>query len=111
MNKKGFTLIELMAVIVILSFVATITLVNIIKIFNKKEEQNIATKNNIITTAACLYIELDNQKTLKETCMNIGCEISTSTLISAGILDSKDVDDEIIVKISKVNNEKKCTIK
>lgn len=111
MNKKGFTLIELLTVITIIALIATIASINIVSIFEKKEENNTNTRQNIITTAACLYIELNGNENLKNTCLKDGCEISTNTLINAGILKSDDVDNDIIINIYSENNEKRCIIK
>jgi len=109
-NKKGFTLIELLATITIMTVIATITTVNIIKIYDNNESAQTKTKENIITTAACVYIELEKNKALKETCLDHGCQISTTTLIKAGLLNEEDVDKEKVINIYEENNEKKCTI-
>ncbi len=110
MNKNGFTLVELLSTIAIMGLIATIASVNIVKIFDNKEKETDNTKNKIITTAACLYIELDKNSTLKEKCLTEGCSISTTTLIHEGLLYEEDIEKEEIVKIYKEKNEKKCVI-
>lgn len=110
MDKKGFTLIELLTVVTLIALIATIASVNIVSIFDKKNEQNTKVQENIITTAACLYIDLSGNESLKNTCLTKGCEISTNTLINAGLLKNDDVDNNIVINIYSDNNEKKCVI-
>ena len=111
MNNKGFTLIEILACITIIGLIATIASTNITKIFTKKEETTNNVKENILTTAACLYIELDKNKDLKETCLKNGCDITTNDLLKAGLLEKEDVSNLKVIHIYKENNEKKCQIK
>ncbi len=111
MNKKGFTLIELLSSITLMTIIATIASINLIKILDEKEK--ISTKNteSIITTAACLYIELDKNADLKEECLTNGCTITTDILIKEGLLNSEDVNKTEVINISKENNTKICKIK
>jgi len=111
MNKKGFTLIELLSCITIMAFIATIVTTNVIKIFDNKK--NIADNNieSIVSTAACIYIELDKNTLLKENCLKNSCQINSDTLIKEGLLKDLDIDKNYIISIYKENNEKKCTIK
>ncbi len=110
MNKKGFTLIELLASITIMGLIATITSINIMKIFDSKKELTDTSKESVITTAACVYIELEKNSSLKETCLTNGCNISTTTLIEEGLLNEEDVDKERVINIYKKDNKKVCTI-
>lgn len=111
MNRQGFTLIEMLSTITIMTLIATVASINMIKIFDSKETLSKESKVEIIEEAACVYIELDENKNLKENCLNEGCEITTDTLIKSGLLDEYDVDKSIIINIYKENNEKKCVIK
>ena len=111
MDKKGFTLIELLSTITIMTVIATMVCINITKIFDNKDVEEQKNKDGIITSAACVYIELEKNNDLKEKCLSIGCDISSKDLIEEGILDKEDVNNSIIIHISKENNEKKCTIK
>ena len=111
MNKKGFTLIELLSSITIMGLIATITSINIVKIFDQKKEISNNNKESVITTAACVYIELNENKTLKDSCLSNGCTISTNTLIKSGLLKEDDVDKETFINIYKENNQKMCTIR
>ena len=110
-DKKGFTLVELLSTITIMTLVATIASINIVKIFDNKKETEEKSTKAVIETAACVYIELDKNKRLRETCLTSGCNISTDTLIKEGLLNEKDVDKQEVIHITKENNEKKCIVK
>ena len=55
MKKKGFTLVELLAVIAILAILVIIALPNVLKMFNN------AKKNSFLTEAKTLYSEVTNK--------------------------------------------------
>ena len=55
MNKKGFTLVELLAVIAILAILVIIALPNVIKLYNN------AKKNSFLTEAKTIYKEAANK--------------------------------------------------
>jgi len=111
MNKNGFTLVELLSTITIMALIATIGSINMVKIFDNEENIAKNNKENIITEAACVYIELSSNKELKETCLTTGCDITTETLITSGLLKEEDVDNPKVINIYQENNEKKCVIK
>ena len=110
MNKKGFTLIELLSTIAIMSIIATVLTINIVNIFSEKEKASEENLNHIITTAASIYIELRENKDLKETCKIKGCNISTDTLIENGLLSEEDVDRKKVINIYYENEEQKYQI-
>lgn len=110
MNKKGFTLIELLATIAIMTLIATTITINILNIFESKKEINEDNLKNIITTAANVYLELNENKALKENCKINGCNISTDTLIKEGLLNEEDVDKNKVINIYYENNEQKYKI-
>ena len=110
MNNKGFTLIELLCTITIMSIIATMACVNLVNIFDTKEKITNANKEEIITEAACTYLELQENKDLKAKCLSNGCQISSTTLINAHLLDNNMISKEVIIDVKMVNQEKKCTI-
>ena len=110
MNKKGFTLIELLATIAIMTVIATVLTINIMNIFEEKEKIANDTKENIITTAANVYLELNKNESLKKTCKRVGCSISSNTLIEEGLLSEEDVDKDKVINIYYENNEQKIKI-
>ena len=110
MNKKGFTLIELLATIAIMTVLATDLTMNVLNIFDNKKKIAEENKNNIIITAAKVYLELNENKSLKETCKTSGCNISTNTLIKNGLLNEEDVDNNKVINIYYENKEQKYKI-
>lgn len=110
MDKKGFTLIEVLSTITIMTVIATMVCININKVFdnNDKEEEN---NNSIIEASACIYIELNKNEELKKECYTNGCDISTDILIKEGLLDKENVNNSKFIHIEIHNNEKRCTIK
>ncbi len=111
MNKKGFTLVELLCTITIMGFIATMVSVNIVNIFEEKEKASEISKNSIISEAACLYVDLDENKSLKENCKASSCNITTEQLIKRGLLKESDVEKLEVINITYQNNEKICQIK
>ena len=110
MNKKGFTLIELLSTITIMTLIATVLTINVLNIFESKKNIAEERTNDIITTAASVYLELKENKELKESCKINGCNISINTLIKEGLLNENDVDNSKVINIYYENNEQKYTI-
>ena len=84
MNKKGFTLVELLAVIIILGIIATITVVSVTDILSTSKDSTHDVKvKQIISKAEAYDIKKGNNDL---TCIDI------STLLDSGYLN----DDEVI---------------
>lgn len=111
MNKKGFTLIELLSTITIMTIIATMVCINMDKIFNNNASEKEKNNEEIITNAACVYIELNKNAKLKEECFKNSCDISITDLINEGLLNNEDVNNSSVIHIEINNNEKKCTIR
>ncbi|MFR5856739.1 MAG: type II secretion system protein [Bacilli bacterium] len=113
MNKKGFTLVELLAVIAILAIVITIGLISVTRIRENALKKIVATKIEQIEQAAILYgqenpeeltSDNDNCKGVITTENKAGdkteynitiCTIKTAgELINAGFFDSKYLNKE-----------------
>lgn len=91
-NKKGFTLIELIATIVLITISSTIIVINL-QGSSSKEENSLAEKNDKqITDAACNAIDGLNAKNIvgksREECKTSGCKITLEKLISNGLVDA-----------------------
>lgn len=67
MKKKGFTLVELLAVIVVLSLIVTISLTSINRVRESSLQNILETKIDQIEQAAILYAQ-DNPDILTESC-------------------------------------------
>lgn len=104
MYKKGFTLVELLAVIVILSIIALITIVSVNSVIkDSKDNLSETQKKNIEKAAEAYYLKEGMDS-------NVSC-VSVSDLISKGYLDEnikdpKDSEDMTgSVKITFVSNQ------
>ena len=109
MNKRGYTLIEIIAVIVIIALVTTIVILNFdtsIGKTNTKKEESFVTD---LEKAACVYIDL------KE---NTAFTVTVGQLVTSGILSSdmkdpstnNDVDQQLAVSVTWDNEgTKTCT--
>ena len=105
MNKKGFTLVELLAVIIVLSIIVLITAIstsNIIK--NSKNNLSDVQIKSIERAAKTYYVE--EGINLNESCINV------SELISKGYIDQESIknpndNEEMLgsVKIRYINNK------
>lgn len=92
--KKGFTLIELMAVIVIISLVVILTFPNIVNQIKKSKDANKESVNSIVISAAKKYVN-DNPNDFKEKKDNNYC-IDVNTLIDNDYLKEDIINREEI---------------
>lgn len=83
MNKKGFTLVELLAVIVILAVILTIAVPNMFKIINKSKEDTYNNQVTMIIDAAKKYVVTEEVTVAVSpgTCINL------SAIVTAGYLE------------------------
>ena len=63
-NNKGFTLVELLAVIVILSSVALVTVASVTASLERREEKECQEQISIAKNAAKIYFSLNNVKSV-----------------------------------------------
>ena len=106
-NKKGFTLIELIATIVLITLSSTIIVLNL-QGSTSKEDNSLSTKNNKqITDAACNAIDSLNASnifnTTRENCKNNGCSVKLVTLIQNGFIDGYATYDDTGSRINEQN--------
>lgn len=94
MNKKGTSLVELIAVIVIMGVIASISAVTIVTVIDRQRRNaTIGTLNNIYGTAKeMLYLvvnaEYDENITVNDD--KTFCFISLNTMLDASIIDGND---------------------
>lgn len=99
MNKKGFTLVELLAIIIIIAVVMIIAAPNMTRQIQKSEEENQSVLNRKIENASKLYAAKYYVDKLV-TCSTSDCNITFSLddLEKDGLLDLNgkcDLDEEI----------------
>lgn len=115
MNKKGFTLVEMLVVVGLIAILSTVVGVNVVGMLNdqRTNEQNAFKKK--IEDAACIYADLSANKSR---CTS-GCNLTIGDLISSGLIaeDLMDSKNGVIVGSEKnksitiiyPNGEKTCT--
>ena len=97
-NKKGFTLVELLCVIVILALISVMATTGIITLSNKSKENMYCAKLEMISSIASDYAvkyeyELNNSTELFNGYKSL--KIKVNDLINSGKLET-DKDDKII---------------
>jgi prepilin-type N-terminal cleavage/methylation domain-containing protein len=105
MNKKGFTLIELIAVLIILTVITAILMPNLVKYVNKNREESAKSIEKLLITNLELYNADKEQDLWKDdkTCITVSIE----DLVN----QNKDIDmgeclltNEKALTITKENN-------
>ena len=91
MNKKGFTLVEILCVIVILAIITTIASANIVNLTRDSKEKLYCTKLELIKTSAKNYArkyekELSNSTNYDEGYPSLN--IKVSELVEAGVYEA-----------------------
>ena len=108
--KKGFTLVELLAVIIILGLLTIIAIPSIVGILNNEKENISDSMKNIIINASSLYIE-DNSGVYPKVNNNVYC-IKLESLVNDNRLSNplkdpvtnKEIDLNKYVKVSIIND-------
>ena len=115
-NKNGFTLVELLAVIVVLAIIITIAVPSAISISNKIKAKMEDTKRQMIVDAAKLYGQENPSSVVNsiDNCSN--SKITVGTLVNDGYIKKDDVKngEEAVVNPkdnSSMNNLKICIYK
>ena len=68
MKKNGFTLVELIATLLLMSLLATVILINMVGVKEDQDQKSIETFHKQVEEAACTYIDLKEQVALRESC-------------------------------------------
>lgn len=110
MNKKGFTLVELLATISILVLMSVIIGVNITSILRSTEDTQENFDKEQIEKAACVYVDSSLNENKCSAKSGSCSEITVNDLISGGLLDDSYSDlGSKTIKITWENNEKICS--
>lgn len=101
MKKKGFTLVELLAVIVILGVIATISIFSVSGIFSSSKEGIAKDKIMNIESAAVNYVQtknisLDESCTVNGTKYNFCKKFTVKFLLQENFLESHDEGGKVI---------------
>ena len=131
MNNKGFTLIEIIAVIGLLALIATMVGSSLVSMNQKQNQKNYDNYKETIAQAGCIYFESknstlytsydaalannppDSAKVERDYCVtdNHTCYISTKRLIESGYLSEDLVDPTTREKIKDKEVEEVAVIK
>ena len=91
-NKKGFTLVELMAVIIIISLIAILTFPNIINQIKKSKQATTNNINDIVISAAKRYVADNPDKYNKDAFLIPISELIDNDYVKEDIVSTKDND-------------------
>ena len=114
LNKRGFTLVELLAVLVILSAIMGIALPSITSSLERNKEKQNESKYKMLESFAEIYVS-DHKNSIYNNLVSDECYIAVSNLESEGYLTNdvnKDKDGAPIngyVIFNKTNNSYKYT--
>ena len=131
-KKKGFTIIELLAVLVIMASAGIVISMNMQGLESQDNNENKRESIRRIEEAACSYVDkigfdLDGNGKDRDYCMELNdCDITLAELIRQGYIDEdatyddeghyyRDFKDDIIVEVRWVDSgkykQKQCTCK
>lgn len=103
MNKKGFTLIELIGVVVILGLIALIAFPALLNQINDSKSLVSESQKQIIISSAKTYVDENKNEYADKSSF----EISVNDLISGGYLDKSIIssfsDNEVVVTFNNGN--------
>lgn len=119
MNKKGFTLTELILTIGLLAVLGMVIISNMTGLLEKNKEDNYKTFVETIENAACTFIDLKAASGYGidiGNCKRSGCNVTISNLVSEGLLTEKQVispktNEDVsskTVRITYPGNKKTC---
>ena len=100
LNNKGFTLVELLAVLVILIAISSIAIPTISSSLDRSKNKQTQSKNKLLISAAELYVT-DHRNNINDNCF-----ISVQTLINEGYVDEYDeIPKNGIIEYTKSDNK------
>lgn len=109
MNKKGFTLVELMATIGLLAIMSLVIGVNITSILKSTKQNEEKFNKEQIEKAACVYYSSEGLNQELNQNPSGSKDITVEKLIKSGLLDETYQNENGKITITFNNNEKKCS--
>ena len=107
MNRKGFTLVELLAVILVIAVIATFALPQILTQFSNNSEELSERQIQMIEEAGLVYIELNNDDYAgKTSCVELK-NLVVSDLLNEGFVKDalgNDYNNKKRLKVTSKNN-------
>ena len=117
--KKGFTLVEIIITIGLIAIIGTVIVTNMSGTLNAQKEERYENFKKVLEDAACTYIDLNKNSSLKNTCKLSGsCTVLVSALLNEGLIEDGDLHDpkkdetisgSTIINITYTNGVKTCT--
>ena len=112
LNKKGFTLIEILAIVVLIGVVAVIAIPNVTKQADEHAAKQTKLVKEQITNAAKMYFSKDKIDILLDTTKCIGndegviseCEVSVDKLVELELLTLSNNEHSGVTKVYITRN-------
>ena len=97
LNNKGFTLVELLAVVVILVIIMLVAIPNISSSIERRNQKNKAKMKEVVISASELFVTNKEESISSnlEYCSNKKCIVSVLDLVNDGYLVKNEVKDYI----------------
>lgn len=92
-DNKGFTIVELLAVLVILITILLIALPSITSTVERNKENMLNKKYDMFEASAETYVSLYKNKINYSSFINGNCVINLNDLVSKGLLTNEDLKD------------------
>lgn len=90
--KKGFTLIELIVTMGLISLVGIVIVGNMTGLFSKEQDKQYEQFKETLENAACTYLDLNIGKSLLTTCQNNGSvEVPISLILGQGLIEESNL--------------------
>jgi len=105
-NKKGFTLMELLAIVALLGLIALAATIGIINMSNNQKQKDYQDIVKTIISASRTYVGLNKNNSKNDLIDTNSIEIPLSSLIESNLLKSDLIDPRTDEKISHNNKVK-----
>lgn len=107
MNKKGFTLIEILAVITLLSILIVVVVPNTVSLVKDRNEQAYNQMMDVFESAAALYVEDRIEEVNGIITLDGKYMVSLSTLANLGLIKNEYINP---ITATRVSLDKQVTI-